>query len=144
MEVKERKENYMKKNSFSQALVIAIAAVCIICAVVMINVSNESEKCIKSGCDNYKAYESEYCYTHKPSSKKVNQAKHLHIIINHQIVHLVGILLIVILIAITIRINQHQEVAHHINLMTMVMMMSIWMMIMTMRDTRMTRIMPME
>ena len=134
----------MKKNSFSQALVIAIAAVCIICAVVMINVSNESEKCIKSGCDNYKAYESEYCYTHKPSSKKVNQAKHLHIIINHQIVHLVGILLIVILIAITIRINQHQEVAHHINLMTMVMMMSIWMMIMTMRDTRMTRIMPME
>ena len=60
----------MKKNSFPQALVIAIAAVCIICAVVMINVSNESEKCIKSGCDNYKAYESEYCYTHKPSSKK--------------------------------------------------------------------------
>lgn len=53
--------------------------------------------------------------------KKVNQAKHLHIIINHQIVHLVSILLIVILIAITIRINQHQEVAHHINLMTMVM-----------------------
>lgn len=60
--------------------------------------------------------------------KKVSQAKHLHIIINHQIVHLVSILLIVqiaalivILIAITIRINQHQEVAHHINLMTMVM-----------------------
>ena len=70
MEVKERKENYMKKNSFSQAVVIAIAAVCIIRAVVMINVSNESEKCIKSGCDNYKAYESEYCYTHKPNSKK--------------------------------------------------------------------------
>lgn len=43
MEVKERKENYMKKNSFTQVLVIAIAAVCIICAVVMINVSNESE-----------------------------------------------------------------------------------------------------
>ena len=60
----------MKKNPFTQVLVIAIAAVCIICAVVMINVSNESEKCIKSGCDNYKAYESEYCYTHKPSSKK--------------------------------------------------------------------------
>ena len=55
MEVKERKENYMKKNSFPQALVIAIAAVCIICAAVMINVSNESEKCIKSGCDKYKA-----------------------------------------------------------------------------------------
>lgn len=141
----------MKKNPFTQVLVIAIAAVCIICAVVMINVSNESEKCIKSGCDNYKAYESEYCYTHKPSSKKVNQAKHLHIIINHQIVHLKNILriaqiaaLIVILIAITIQINQHQEVDHHINLMTMVMMTSIWTMIMTMRDTRMTRIMPME
>lgn len=52
----------MKKNSFSQALVIAIAAVCIICAVVMINVSNESEKCIKSGCDNYKAYENDKDY----------------------------------------------------------------------------------
>ena len=79
------------------------------------------------------------------------QASHLHIIINRQIVHLKNILriaqvaaLIVILIAITIRINQHQEVDHHINLMTMVMMTSIWTMIMTMRDTRMTRIMPME
>ena len=83
--------------------------------------------------------------------KKVNQAKHLHIIINRQIVHLNNILriaqvaaLIVILIAITIRINQHQEVDHHINLMTMVMMTSIWTVIMTMRDTRMTRTMPME
>lgn len=151
MEVKERKENYMKKNSFTQVLMIAIAAVCIICAVVMINVSNESEKCIKSGCDNDRAYEGEYCYKHKPSSKKVNQAKHLHIIKNLQIVHLKNILriaqvaaLIVILIAITIRINRHQEVNHHINLMTMVMMTSIWTTIMTMRDTRMTRIMPME
>lgn len=151
MEVKERKENYMKKNSFTQVLVIAIAAVCIICAVVMINVSNESEKCIKSGCDNDRAYEGEYCYKHKPSSKKSKSSETPSYNKNLQIVHLKNILriaqvaaLIVILIAITIRINRHQEVNHHINLMTMVMMTSIWTTIMTMRDTRMTRIMPME
>ncbi len=59
----------MKKNSFSKVLMVTVMAACILGIVVMVNESI-SQKCIMSGCDNYRALESEYCYIHRPSARK--------------------------------------------------------------------------
>ena len=59
----------MKKNLFSKVLMVTVMAACILGIVVMVNESI-SQKCIMSGCDNYRALESEYCYIHRPSSRK--------------------------------------------------------------------------
>ncbi len=65
----------MNENSLPYVVILTVLIGSITGVALVIGFSNESKKCIKSGCELHRAYASEYCYLHKPSGKKTTSSE---------------------------------------------------------------------
>ena len=64
-----KKKGVQMKDLLPKVLKVIAVAGCIIGAVVLINKWGDSKRCIVDGCNNYRADNSGYCSSHKPSTK---------------------------------------------------------------------------
>ena len=64
-----KKKGVQMKDLLPKVLKVIAVAGCVIGAVVLINKWSDSQRCIVDGCNKYRADNSGYCSSHKPSTK---------------------------------------------------------------------------